>query len=164
MVYRDVYIENITNHIKVGIIGSTNIGKSTLFNVLSRASSNIALCENSLFTTIDINATTFTPKDTRYEYLEEHFKPILKKPSKITVMDTAGVVHGSFRDQKGVGLSSLEALLHADVLLHLIRAFESDDNAHYDEVLDPMKAMQTVNQELLQMVIRALRPLFERHI
>jgi len=91
--------EPISNHLKVGIIGTTNVGKSTLFNCLSRAKVITSPVENELFTTIDPYITTFQPEDSILEYLKTCNPAIVNiKPSQITLIDTAGLVEGSFRE------------------------------------------------------------------
>ena len=86
-----------SNHIKLGIVGTANVGKSALFNVLVRNENKISPVENTLFRTIDPYIGTFTPKDPRIEYISSIVGGTAI-PAKITVVDTAGIVEGSFRE------------------------------------------------------------------
>lgn len=94
-----IFIDNLSNHIKIGIIGTVNVGKSTLFNCLTQSSKFQSLVDNALFTTIDPYTATFTPFDARMNYLVEQNPEVSKlTPSKLTIIDTAGIIKGSFRE------------------------------------------------------------------
>jgi small GTP-binding protein len=91
--------ESLSNHLKIGIVGTTNVGKSTLFNCLSKAKVITSPVENELFTTVDPYITIFQPYDERIEYIKTRNPTIVNiKPSQFSVIDTAGLVEGSVRD------------------------------------------------------------------
>lgn len=90
-------IGNQSNHVKIGIIGTANVGKSSLFNVIARHSSKVSPSENALFTTIDPFFAAFFPHDHRIEYISQKMNA-RAYPVGISVVDTAGIVAGSFRE------------------------------------------------------------------
>jgi ribosome-binding ATPase YchF (GTP1/OBG family) len=94
-----VYLDDLSNHIKIGIIGATNVGKSTLFNILIKQPENESLVDNSLFTTIDPCATIIALDDPRMHTIQS-FLPSPRKfnPLKYTVVDTAALLTGAFRE------------------------------------------------------------------
>lgn len=86
-----------SNHLKLGIIGTANVGKSSLFNVLMRDDCRVSPSENCLFRTIDPYVGTFVPVDPAIWYIADVLK-LEPVPTRITVADTAGLVEGSFRE------------------------------------------------------------------
>jgi len=86
-----------SNHIKIGIIGTANVGKSSLFNILVDRPDRKSPSENCLFRTIDPYIATFTPYDPVIDYVSNHLG-VSSIPASITVVDTAGLVEGSFRE------------------------------------------------------------------
>eukprot|EP01038_Epipyxis_sp_PR26KG_P006277 gene6277-8644_t len=144
---------SIGNHIKIGIIGTTNVGKSGLFNMFVRShDQSFAVCDDFLFSTIDPNVATFDGYDTKISYLMQmHSHCNSYNNSKLTIIDTAGIVTGSFLQSKGVGVSSIQILTKADVLLHIVRAYDNQDVVHYEGSIDPVRDINIVNQEILLM-------------
>lgn len=140
----------VNQNIKLGIIGATNVGKSTLFNCLVR-SSREAEVDNALFTTVDACIGSFQPEDQRIQFMASCHPEAPVRPATFTVMDSAGLVEGSFLEGAGMGVGSLKPLAHADMLLFLLRAFESKQIAHYTEHSDPLTDLLAIEQELLQM-------------
>jgi len=86
-----------SNHLKLGIIGTANVGKSSLFNVLVDRENRKSPSENCLFRTIDPYIASFTPYDPVIDYVSSHLN-ISAIPASLTVVDTAGLVEGSFRE------------------------------------------------------------------
>ena len=86
-----------SNHLKIGIIGTANVGKSSLFNMLVRNERRLSPSENCLFQTIDPFIGIFTPPDPAINYIASHLN-INSVPVSLTVADTAGLVAGSFRE------------------------------------------------------------------
>jgi ribosome biogenesis GTPase A len=100
MELKRVYLDpSLSNHLKIGIVGGTNVGKSSLFNVLIRQPRLHSLVDNSLFTTIDPCSVIVTPPDPKMNTIHS-FLPSQRtfKPLKVTVIDTAGLISGSFRE------------------------------------------------------------------
>lgn len=92
-----------SNHIKIGIIGTANVGKSSLFNILVDRPDRKSPSENCLFRTIDPYIATFTPYDPVIDYVSNHLG-VNSIPASITVVDTAGLVEGSFREVRHFSL------------------------------------------------------------
>ena len=86
-----------SNHLKLGIIGTANVGKSSLFNVLVDRENRKSPSENCLFRTIDPYIASFSPYDPVIDYVSDHLN-ISAVPASLTVVDTAGLVEGSFRE------------------------------------------------------------------
>jgi septin family protein len=97
VVKQQVIISPQSNHIKLGIIGTTNVGKSSLFNMITRTQDKISPSENSLFRTTHPYIATFVPKDTRIEFISKVLG-VEAVPVCITVADIAGLVPGSFAE------------------------------------------------------------------
>lgn len=87
-----------SNHVKLGLLGMPNAGKSTLFNSFIRNPDKFSPTDSYLFCTIDPYVDSFVPVDHRFEFLEEVFSPEAISPARITIVDTAGLVEGSFHD------------------------------------------------------------------
>jgi GTP-binding protein YchF len=130
---------------KLGIIGLTNVGKTTLFNAITK--SDIAT-NKSLFSTINPNIGTVAVPDERLNRLTEIFKPKKTIPAYIEFVDIAGLVKGSGRGE-GMGNKFLVQLREVDALIHVIRFFEDADVAHVESSLDPIRDMETINLELI---------------
>lgn len=178
------YFEDLSNHLKIGIIGPTNVGKSSLFNILTRSPTTYSMVDNALFTTVDPFVATFTPRDERMEFFHKCNPSAALKPSRLTIIDTAGLVPNAVRDvsmrnfarraavlrcncnvcrapphqRQGVGAQSLEAIQYADALLVLLKCFDSSELARYDPVHDPLRDLKMVELELLQLVSRCPAP------
>ncbi len=92
------FIGNYSSNLKIGIIGTTNVGKSSLFNLLSKCVNNAAITELSLFTTVDPNVCIFSVIDPRFNTMVSLYRPQKTSEAKITLIDTSGVVSGSFSE------------------------------------------------------------------
>lgn len=144
---------DIGQHIKVAIIGTTNVGKSQLFNILAghskdRQLRHRSLVDNAFFTTVDNNFNTFEVHDDRIDVTAKAFN-ISGFKKLITIIDTVGIVKDS-RIGNGLGLESFEAIRSCDIFCHVVRGY--DDNSHtvsYDGCVDPVRDIATVNQELM---------------
>ncbi len=139
----------VCNHIKMGMIGTTNVGKSTLFNAFSKQNNRKQETEDSLFCTIDSATSTVCVPDDKFEWLRSLWNPQQISRSMVSLVDTAGLVSGSYLENSGVGCASLESLKNVDVILHVIRAFDDPDVVHYSASIDPVRDLHTVNQEIL---------------
>lgn len=86
----------LSNHIKIGIIGTTNVGKSTLFNIFSKSNGRRAEVDDCLFCTIDPSISTINTPDDKFEWLQGLWNPKHSSRTKVSVTDTAGIVAGSY--------------------------------------------------------------------
>lgn len=89
-----------SNHVKLGLVGMPNAGKSKLFNSFIRNPDKFSPTDSYLFCTIDPYVDSFVPDDHRFMFLEKIFSPEAISPARITIVDTAGLVEGSFHDVK----------------------------------------------------------------
>jgi len=132
-------------NLKCGIVGLPNVGKSTFFNVLTKTS--MAAAENFPFCTIDPNESRVPVPDARWDFLVEHHKPASKVPAFLNVVDIAGLVKGASEGQ-GLGNAFLSHIKACDALFHLCRAFEDPDIIHVDSEVNPVRDLETINEEL----------------
>ena len=128
----------------VGIIGLPNVGKSTLFNALAKTS---AEASNYPFCTIDSNLGVVAVPDKRLEKLAGIITPDEVIPATIKFVDIAGLVKGASRGE-GLGNKFLHHVREADVLAHVLRAFDDSDVSHVQGNIDPVRDMEIVETEL----------------
>ena len=89
-----------SNHVKFALVGMPNAGKSKLFNAFIRSPDKFSPADRYLFCTIDPYVESFIPEDHRFEFLAKIFRPESLSPSRITIVDPAGLVSGSFHNVK----------------------------------------------------------------
>lgn len=130
--------------IKSGIVGLPNVGKSTLFNALTRA--QIA-AENYPFCTIDPNVGIVPVPDPRLEALAVIVKPERILPATVEFVDIAGLVAGASKGE-GLGNKFLSHIRETDAITHVVRCFEDDDIAHVAGRIGPLDDIEVVNTEL----------------
>ncbi len=129
---------------KCGIVGLPNVGKSTLFNALTRA--GIA-AENYPFCTIDPNIGIVEVPDPRLQKLAEIAKPEKVIPTVIEFVDIAGLVAGASKGE-GLGNKFLAHIREVDAIAHVVRCFADDNVVHVSGRVDPLADIDTINTEL----------------
>ena len=130
--------------IKCGIVGLPNVGKSTLFNALTKAA---IPAENYPFCTIDPNVGVVGVPDERLDVLAGIDKPLKIIPAAVEFVDIAGLVEGA-SEGKGKGNAFLSNIRETDAIAHVVRCFVNDDVIHVMEKVDPLRDAATINTEL----------------
>jgi len=142
---------------KCGIVGLPNVGKSTLFNSLTRA--GIA-AENYPFCTIDPNVGVVAVPDPRLQRLADVVLPQRIVPTTLEFVDIAGLVEGASRGE-GLGNQFLAHIRETDAIAHVVRCFENEDVVHVSGRVDPITDIAVINTELaladLEAIERALQ-------
>eukprot|EP00475_Leptophrys_vorax_P045748 TRINITY_DN960_c0_g1_i12.p3 TRINITY_DN960_c0_g1~~TRINITY_DN960_c0_g1_i12.p3 ORF type:complete len:428 (-),score=141.83 TRINITY_DN960_c0_g1_i12:4860-6143(-) len=145
------------NNLKMGIVGMPNVGKSSLFNLLSKLS---VPADNYSFCTIDPNVARVPVPDKRFDYLCEHFQPASEVPATLTITDIAGLVAGA-SEGKGLGNAFLSHISAVDGIYHVLRGFKDKDIEHFEGSVDPVRDAATVSNELRLKDIEMLKKTIE---
>lgn len=130
---------------KLGIVGLPNVGKSTLFNSLTKAGAESA---NYPFCTIDPNVGVVTVPDERLNLLGDFYKSKKVTPAVIEFVDIAGLVKGASKGE-GLGNQFLANIREVDAIVHVVRCFEDSNIVHVDGSIDPLRDIETINLELI---------------
>ena len=128
---------------KLGIVGLPNVGKSTLFNSLTKAGAESA---NYPFCTIDPNVGVVTVPDERLNLLGDFYKSKKVTPAVIEFVDIAGLVKGASKGE-GLGNQFLANIREVDAIVHVVRCFEDGNVVHVDGSIDPLRDIETINLE-----------------
>ena len=130
---------------KLGIVGLPNVGKSTLFNSLTKAGAESA---NYPFCTIDPNVGVVTVPDERLNVLGEMYNTKKIVPAVIEFVDIAGLVKGASKGE-GLGNQFLANIREVDAIVHVVRCFENSNIVHVDGSINPLRDIETINLELI---------------
>ena len=130
---------------KLGIVGLPNVGKSTLFNSLTKAGAESA---NYPFCTIDPNVGIVAVPDDRIKKLGELYHTKKVTPAVIEFVDIAGLVKGASKGE-GLGNQFLANIREVDAIVHVVRCFEDTNIVHVDGSIDPARDIETINLELI---------------
>jgi len=131
--------------LKLGIVGLPNVGKSTLFNAITKAGAESA---NYPFCTIDPNVGIVAVPDERLNRLAEMYEPDKVTPTAIEFVDIAGLVKGASRGE-GLGNKFLAHIREVDAIVHVVRCFEDQNIVHVDGSVGPKRDLDTINIELI---------------
>jgi GTP-binding protein YchF len=131
--------------LSIGIVGLPNVGKSTLFNALTK---NEVLAANYPFATIEPNVGVVAVPDPRLDALASLYDGAPVVPATVTFVDIAGLVRGASQGE-GLGNQFLAAIRETDAVCQVVRAFDDDDVVHVDSKVDPAADIETVNTELI---------------
>lgn len=130
---------------KLGIVGLPNVGKSTLFNSLTKGGAESA---NYPFCTIDPNVGVVTVPDERLQVLGDMYQTKKIVPAVIEFVDIAGLVKGASKGE-GLGNQFLANIREVDAIVHVVRCFEDTNIVHVDGSIDPLRDIETINLELI---------------
>ncbi|WP_194608580.1 redox-regulated ATPase YchF [Clostridium vitabionis] len=130
---------------KLGIVGLPNVGKSTLFNSLTKAGAEAA---NYPFCTIDPNVGVVAVPDKRLDQLAALFNSAKITPAVIEFVDIAGLVKGASKGE-GLGNQFLANIRECDAIVHVVRCFDDSNVIHVDGSVDPLRDIETINLELI---------------
>ncbi|MDD6661509.1 MAG: redox-regulated ATPase YchF [Lachnospiraceae bacterium] len=130
---------------KLGIVGLPNVGKSTLFNSLTKAGAESA---NYPFCTIDPNVGVVPVPDERLKLLGDLYHSAKITPAVIEFVDIAGLVKGASKGE-GLGNQFLANIREVDAIVHVVRCFEDSNVIHVDGSVDPIRDIETINLELI---------------
>ena len=145
--------------LSLGIVGLPNVGKSTLFNALTKAQN--AESANYPFCTIEPNKATVPVPDERVEKLAQIAQPERCVYATVDFTDIAGLVRGASKGE-GLGNQFLAHIRECSAIVHVVRCFESDSIVHVDATVDPIRDIETINLELLLADMQTITKRLER--
>ncbi|MBV9022393.1 MAG: redox-regulated ATPase YchF [Streptomycetaceae bacterium] len=142
----------------IGIVGLPNVGKSTLFNALTK---NDVLAANYPFATIDPNVGVVGVPDPRLDKLAEIFDSQRKLPATVDFVDIAGLVRGASKGE-GLGNKFLANIRESDAICQVIRAFKDENVVHVDGKISPKDDIETINTELILADLQTIEKVLPR--
>ena len=142
---KSIHLKEKYREMKLGIVGLPNVGKSTLFNSLTKAGAESA---NYPFCTIDPNVGVVTVPDEILNLLGDFYKSKKVTPAVIEFVDIAGLVKGASKGE-GLGNQFLANIREVDAIVHVVRCFEDSNVVHVDGNIDPLRDIETINLELV---------------
>lgn len=131
--------------VSAGVVGLPNVGKSTIFNALTKAGAESA---NYPFCTIDPNVGIVAVPDPRMDLICEHITTLKVVPTVVEILDIAGLVKGASQGE-GLGNKFLANIREVDAILHVVRCFEDSDVVHVEGSVDPARDVDIINTELI---------------
>ena len=149
---------SVRNNLKMGVVGLPNVGKSSLFNLLTDQS---IAAENFPFCTIEPNEARCAVPDERYDFLCNMWKPPSEYPAYLHVTDIAGLVRGA-AEGAGLGNDFLSHISAVDGIFHVVRAFDSEEVIHVDDSVDPVRDLETIQAELCAKDMQYLKKAVEQ--
>uniref|UniRef100_A0A6B2L6G4 Obg-like ATPase 1 n=1 Tax=Arcella intermedia TaxID=1963864 RepID=A0A6B2L6G4_9EUKA len=147
----------VKNHLKMGIVGLPNVGKSSLFNLLTKLE---VKAENYPFCTKDPNKAQVPLPDAKWEFLCNIYQPASKVPSYLEVVDIAGLVKGA-NEGEGLGNAFLSHISAVDGIFHVIRVFEGEDIIHVEGSVDALRDLEIISNELRLKDLQHAKNIFE---
>ncbi|MEY9213764.1 GTP-binding protein YchF [Thermobifida halotolerans] len=151
-------LDSIVVSLSIGIVGLPNVGKSTLFNALTK---NDALAANYPFATIEPNIGVVGVPDPRLDTLAEIFGSARTVPATVTFVDIAGIVRGA-SEGEGLGNKFLANIRESDAICQVIRVFEDPDVTHVEGGIDAARDIETINTELILADLQTLEKALPR--
>ncbi|MBQ6758686.1 MAG: redox-regulated ATPase YchF [Selenomonadaceae bacterium] len=132
------------SNLEVGIVGLPNVGKSTLFNAITKAGAEAA---NYPFCTIEPNVGVVAVPDSRLEVLTKLYNSKKTTPASVRFVDIAGLVKGASKGE-GLGNKFLEHIRQVDAIAHVVRCFVDENITHVADTIDPLRDIDTIQMEL----------------
>ena len=145
--------------LNIGIVGLPNVGKSTIFNALTKAQN--AASANYPFCTIEPNKATVPVKDKRLDIITEFVKPQQTIYATVDFVDIAGLVKGASRGE-GLGNKFLANIRESNAILHVVRCFDDENIVHVDGSVNPLRDIEVIETELILADMQSIEKHYDR--